>query len=170
MPLPGDPVAAGRLLAALFQGVEPRLWSDLEETGAVPPGLEDSVRPEWECLALDACLRGLVASAGFGELTAGAVDAFHAAVLEVWAREVDELALAARRARLAARYEEYGARARGLESAGTARVSAVLGEAAAAHAFAPEPAPEALARLLAAMHEAVHEGAIAALATGPPDA
>lgn len=166
MALRSDPDASGRLLAAFFQEVEPRLWTDLAEAGAVPDGLEPAARAEWECLALDACLRGLVAAGGFGEHTAQAVDAFHAAVLEGWG--ADTLPLPERRERLRERYEEYGRIARELESKGAARVSAMLGETAAAHACAPAAAPEALSTLLAAMHEALVEGAAAALgaATG----
>jgi len=153
----------GRRLAAFFRSAGPRLWSDLAESGAVPEGLEREARAEWECLALDACLRGLVAVGGFGERTVRAVDEFHAAVLEGWAAEVAALALAARRERLTARYEEYGRIARDLEAAGAARVSAELGRVAAAHACAPGEPPEALAALLAAMHESLAEGAASLL-------
>jgi hypothetical protein len=163
MALNADPLASGRLLATLFQGVEPRLWQDLVEAGALPAEREGPVRSEWECLALDACLRGLVAAGGFGERTAQAVDEFHAAVLAGWAAEEPGQALAPRRERLAARYAEYGRVARDLEAAGAARVSAALGGSAAAHACVPAPPPAELARLLATMHEALVEGAIAAL-------
>lgn len=163
-----EPGASGRLLATLFLGVEPRLWSDLHETGAVPDGLEESVRSEWECLALDACLRGLVAAGGFGERTAEAVDEFHTAVLEGWTAAGPPEALAPRRERLAARYEEFGRLARELRAAGAAQVSATLGGAAAAHACAPAEPPAGLVTLLAAMHEAVVEGAVAMLRPAPP--
>jgi hypothetical protein len=159
--LKDDPAASGRLLATMFQGVEPRLWAELAEALALPAGREEAARAEWECLALDACLRGLVAAGGFGERTAQAVDAFHTAVLEAWG--ADAAALPARRERLRARYEEYGRIARELEAKGAARVSAMLGATAAAHACAPEAAPEALGALLATMHESLVEGAAAAL-------
>jgi hypothetical protein len=159
--LRADPAESGRLLAALFEGVEPRLWADLSEAGVAPAGGETAARAEWECLALDACLRGLVAAGGFGERTAQAVDAFHESLLEIWT--ADGAPLAPRRERLTARYEEYGRLARELEAKGAARVSAVLGATAAAHACAPAAPPEALAALLAAMHEALVEGAIATL-------
>ena len=166
MSLRDDPAASGRLLAMLFAGVEPRLWADLVETGRVPAERTDAARAEWECLALDACLRGLVAAGGFGERTAEAVDAFHTAVLEQWSGAGTPLA--PRRERLTARYEEYGALARGLEAAGAARVSATLGATAAAHACAPGAAPEELATFLGAMHEAITEGALAALTPERP--
>lgn len=161
MSLRDDPAASGRLLAMLFAGVEPRLWADLAETGRVPAAHADAARAEWECLALDACLRGLVAAGGFGERTAEAVDAFHTAVLEGWSAA--GAPVAPRRERLTARYEEYGALARGLEAKGAARVSATLGEAAATHACAPESPPAELAAFFGAMHEAITEGAAAAL-------
>lgn len=163
MALNADPAASGRLLAALFRGAESRLWGDLEETGTVPAGREAALRAEWECLALDACLRGMVAAGGFGEGTARAVDEFHVAVLEGWAAGGPDAELAARRERLTARYEEYGRLARDLEAAGAARVSATLGASAAAHACAPGEVPREVAALLAAMHEALVEGAVAAL-------
>jgi hypothetical protein len=168
MALKDDPVASGRLLASLFQGVEPRLWTDLTDTGAVPAGAETAARAEWECLALDACLRGLVAAGGFGERTVEAVDEFHAAVLAGWAGEAGAGDLDERRSRLTARYEEYGRIARELESKGAARVSAMLGATAAAHACSPGAPPESLAALLAAMHEALVEGAMAALRLPDP--
>lgn len=164
MPLSDDPEASGRRLAMFFAAVEPRLWADVGETGAVPAGGEPAARAEWECLALDACLRGLVAAGGFGERTAQAVDAFHTAVLERWTAE--GAPLDARRERLRARYEEYGRIARELESKGAARVSATLGATAAAHACGAAPSNEALGALFAAMHESLVEGAAAALASG----
>lgn len=162
------PRALGRPLAAFFLAAEPRLWRDLAETGAVPAGREAGARSEWECLALDACLRGLVAAGDFRDRTAAEVDEFHAAVLEAWAAQGTAGALAARRERLTARYEEYGRIARNLEAAGASRVSASLGEAPAAHACAGDPAPAALASVLAAMHESLAEGAAALL--GEPEA
>lgn len=161
-----DPATRGLRLAAFFRATEARLWSDLAESGAVPAGRDARVRAEWECLALDACLRGLVAAGGFGDATARAVDAFHAAVLEGWAAGGPPEALAPRRERLAARYEENGRTARALEAAGAARVSAALGASAAGHACAPGDAPPSLAGLLAAMHESLAEGAAAFLREG----
>ncbi len=154
-----DRAARGPRLAAFFLAAEPRLWGDLAESGTVPVGLEAQVRAEWECLALDACLRGLVAAGDFRDRTAADVDEFHTALLEAWSEAGDGAALAERRDRLRARYEEYGAIARNLESAGAARVSSSLGGAAAAHACAP--APPALAAVFAAMHESLAEGAAA---------
>lgn len=158
-----EPAANGLRLADFFRGAEPRLWGDLADSGAVPAGLGGPARAEWECLALDACLRGLVAAGGFGDATARAVDGFHAALLEGWAAGAPVAALAARRERLTARYEEYGRIARDLEASGAARVSAAIGAAAAAHACAPAAAPDALAAVFAALHESLAEGAAAFL-------
>ena len=165
-----EPVAHGRRLAAFFRAAEPRLWRDLAESGAVPGEREREARAEWECLALDACLRGLVAAGDFRDRTAQEVDEFHAAVLEDWAAGGTVESLAARRERLTARYEEYGRLARSLEAAGAARVSATLGETAAGHACSPAPAPAALASVFAAMHESLAEGAAAMLREGAPEA
>jgi hypothetical protein len=161
-----QPAAHGRRLAAFFRAAEPRLWRDLAESGAVPGGREREARAEWECLALDACLRGLVAAGDFRDHTAHEVDEFHAAVLEGWAAGGSVESLAVRRERLTARYEEYGRLARGLEAAGAARVSATLGESAATHACAPAAAPAALASVFATMHESLAEGAAAMLRDG----
>lgn len=161
-----EPAGHGRRLAAFFHAAEPRLWRDLAESGAVPGDRESGARAEWECLALDACLRGLVAAGDFRDRTAEEVDEFHAAVLEGWAASSPVESLAARRERLTARYEEYGRLARGLEAAGAARVSATLGEAAAGHACAPAPPPAALATVFAAMHESLAEGAATMLREG----
>lgn len=161
--------AAGRRLAAFCRTAEARLWRDLAESGAVPAGRESRARAEWECLALEACLRGLVAAGGFGDRTAREVDEFHAAVLEGWAAEGTVEALAARRERLTARYEEYGRLARGLQAAGAARVSAAIGAAAAAHASGAGPAPAALAETFAALHESLAEGAVAVLRDAAAD-
>ena len=161
-----EPAAHGRRLAAFFRAAEPRLWRDLAESGAVPADHEREARAEWECLALDACLRGLVAAGDFRDRTAEEVDEFHAAVLEDWAARGPVDSLAARRERLTARYEEYGRLARGLEAAGASRVSATLGETAATHACAPAAAPAALASVFAAMHESLAEGAATMLRDG----
>ncbi len=155
--------ADARRLAGFFRGAEARLWADLAESGAVPAGRGAAARAEWECVALHACLRGLVAAGGFGERTADAVDAFHAAVLGAWSGESGAEAPAARRARLLARYEEYGALARGLEASGAGRVAAAIVAAAAARAGAGEP----LAGHFAALHESLAEGAAAFLGAGP---
>jgi len=151
--------ADARRLAGFFRGAEARLWTDLAESGAVPAGGGAAARAEWECVALHACLRGLVAAVGFGDRAAEAVDAFHAAVLEGWPGDAGAEDPAVRRARLLARYEEYGALARGAEAAGAAGVPAAIGAAAARHAGAGA----ALAGHFAALHESLAEGAAAFL-------
>jgi hypothetical protein len=155
-----DPEARGAALARFHLAVAPRLAADLADSGAVPAGA--AAADEWECLAVHASVRGLVAASGFGAATALAVDAFHRAVLEAWMEASPSLeAFDARRLRLADRHAEYGAI--GLdEPAGDAHRR--LGEAAARHAGAPD-APD-LAALLAALHEALAEGAAEAVRRG----
>src|SRR2546428_12062090 len=63
-----DPVRRGRALADFYRAVAPRLFRDLEESGVLPdagdPQARALAREEWECFALYACVRGLVAAGG----------------------------------------------------------------------------------------------------------
>src|SRR2546428_5420426 len=74
-----DPVRRGRALADFYRAVAPRLFRDLEESGVLPdagdPQARALAREEWECFALYACVRGLVAAGGFNPETGAAVDA-----------------------------------------------------------------------------------------------
>jgi len=162
-----DPAARGRALAAFFFAVEPALWGDLEESGRLPGSATPTARREWECFALYACVRGLVAAGGFNTETAAAVDHLHDAVVARWAVEADEPEpLAARRERVADRYAEYGRIGQELESRGAHLVTARLGEAAAAHLCAPLGPPEGLAAMVGELHEALAEGAAEAVRRG----
>jgi hypothetical protein len=160
-----DPGARGRILAALHAAVAPSLFDHLAETGLLPDGAEARARArdEWELFALYACVRGLVAAAGFGAGTAEAIDAFHLQVLETWVaggatlEEVRE-----RRDRMKERYEEYGTLAREGGAVGAKDLSRRLGQAAARHMTGAEPAPD-LAEMAGALHESLAEGAAAAL-------
>ena len=108
-----DPERRGRALAEFFRMVSPRLFRDLEESGALPRSDAAALaraRDEWDCFALYACVRGLVAAGGFNRETAAAIDAMHERVLERWAAEPDaHEPFDARRARISERYSEYGA-------------------------------------------------------------
>jgi hypothetical protein len=151
-----DPLARGRALAGFFLATSPRLFAELEESGVLPataPRAE--ARLEWECFALYACVRGLVAAGGFNRETAAAIDAMHGSVLETWEREGDA---AARRARVAERYSEYGGIGQEHGAAGAASVSERLGRAAARH-LAGAPAEGPLAEIAGQLHEALAEGA-----------
>ena len=79
-----DPARRGRSLAAFYDAVSPRLLRDLEESGALPAEADAAARErwrtEWECFALYACVRGLVAAGGFNRETGAAIDALHEAV------------------------------------------------------------------------------------------
>lgn len=151
-------VAIGRALAEYFFTVEPDLWRDLDESGAFAnaPG----ARAEWECLALHACVRGLVAADGFHDATADALDAMHEAVLERWIAAADPAAVADRRARVADRYGEYGRIGHEHDGAPLDAIAAALGAAAAKHAFAPARSEEDAVTAFAHLHGAMTEGAL----------
>lgn len=163
-----DPAARGQALADFHFGVAPALYSDLVESGMVPESVNATrARLEWDCLALYACVRGLVAAGGFNTETAASVDSLHAAVLERWAADSSPSEpIEARRARVAERYAEYGRIGQELEASGAALVTARLGEACAAHVTAPDVPPAALGETLGALHEALVEGATEAVRRG----
>ena len=153
-----DPERRGRALATFALAAIPRLWQDVAESGELPD--EPALRHEWECFALYACVRGLVAAGGFNRETAAAVDAMHEAVLEAWSTE-DAAAFDARRARAAERYAEYGALGQEGGASGAATVTARLGEACARHLRASDDGD--LAGLVGVVHEALAEGAAEAV-------
>ena len=162
-----DPVSRGRALAELYAALEPRLFADLEESGVLPADARaDDVRAEWQCFALYACVRGLVAAGGFNRETAAAIDALHEDVLERWLEESGAgAAFDARRARVAERYAEYGTIGQEGGAAGAATVTARLGDAAARHLARVAPTAE-LGALAGALHEALAEGAAEAVRRG----
>jgi len=155
-----DPAERGRALAEFAQAVIPRLWSDLESSGALPSSGEDA-RREWTCFALYACVRGLVAAGGFNRETAAAIDAMHAGVLESQAAE-DPEGFDALRALVSERYGEYGTIGQEGGASGAESVTQRLGEACARHLIAlGRETPitvEALGELVGGMHEALSEG------------
>lgn len=163
-----DPVRRGQAAAAFFIAVEPALFADLDETGVLPrspdPGTAAAVRGEWQCFALYACVRGLVAAGGFNRETALAIDALHHDVLEAWCLESGEgPAFEARRARVAERYAEYGRIGQEGGASGAATVTQRLGEAAARHIAGAKSAHVDLAALVGGLHEALAEGAAEAV-------
>ena len=153
-----DPARRGQALAELFQSLAPRLFEEIVETGVLPhlPGeaAPDTARAEWDCFALYACVRGLVAAGGFNRETAAAIDALHERVLEAGDGATRSLA--------SERYAEYGAIGQEGGKAGAASVAQRLGEAAARHMVSGEP-PAALIELVGAMHESLAEGTTAAV-------
>jgi hypothetical protein len=159
-----DPARRGRTLAALFSAIAPRLFRDLEESGVLP-GADGRARErafaEWECFALYACIRALVAAGGFNRETGAAIEALHESVLGTPA--AGEPAQAAeRRARVAERYAEYGAIGQAGGAAGAATVTARLGEAAARHMAGGAP-EEGLMEVVGALHEQLLDGATEAV-------
>lgn len=156
-----DPLRRGRALAELFLSVAPRLHDQMGEAGVLAAA-DDVVhaREEWECFALYACVRGLVAAGGFNRETAAAIDALHERVLEAW-KEVAATpqAFEARRGMVAERYAEYGAIGQAGGAAGAATVAERLGQAAARHIARRDPAPAGLAELVGGLHESLAESA-----------
>jgi hypothetical protein len=152
-----DPARRGRSLAELVSRLGPRLFEEIVEAGVLPPEPDSSAptaRSEWTCFALYACVRGLVAAGGFNRETAAAIDALHEHALDP--------ADAALKALLSERYAEYGTIGQEGGKAGAASVTRRLGEAAARHMVAGEPA-EALVELVGALHESLAEGATEAV-------
>lgn len=152
-----DPRARGRALAEFYLDAAPRLFSQLEECGVLAAGAGESARREWECFALYACVRALVAAGGFNRETAFAIDAMHERVLEAWGPEAEDPS--ERRSRLADRYAEYGAIGQEHGAAGAATVTQRLGHAAARH-LAPDVDADDLAEVAGDLHEALLEGAV----------
>ena len=162
-----DPALRGRAAAAFFVAVEPSLFADVDEAGVLPRADDvrsAAIRREWQCFALYACVRGLVAAGGFNRETALAIDALHEDVLESWRLESGEgPAFDARRAQVAERYAEYGRIGQEGGAAGAATVTQRLGEAAARHIAGGEAAHPDLATLIGGLHEALAEGAAEAI-------
>ena len=156
-----DPISRGRSLGEFYFRMEPALWRDIVDSGQLPDDDDALARAEWECFALYACVRGLVAAGGFGEENMQALDALHDAVAEGW----DALANATpadteeRRERVAQRYDEYGEIARTQAPRGEDVVTTRLGEAAARHVCGTDIAPAELGTMLGELHEAVAQGA-----------
>jgi len=157
-----DPARRGRVLAELYRTLAPRLFQDLEGARVLPPGDEARRRAaeEWECFALYACVRGLIAAGGFNRETGIAIDAFHSTAVGDAAADERE---AERRGRISTRYAEYGGV--GLEGgkSGAASVTRRLGEAAARHIAGDAPASPELAELVGSLHESLAEGAAEAV-------
>ena len=152
-----DPAARAGHLAELYRVVEPSLWRDLLDSGTILETSAGLVQHEWRCLALYACVRGLVAAGGFNTETVAAVDQLHAIVSGDWPE--------AERALLAERYAEYGRIGQELEHAGAAMVDQRLGQACAAH-LAPASRGPALGELLGVLHGSMVEGATEAVRAG----
>lgn len=155
--------ARARVLTTFFFSVEPGLWKDLLESGALE-GLEaETARREWECLALYGCVRGLVAVAGFDDTTADAMDQMHELILERWAAAPAEPggdeAAAGRHERIAGRYGEYGRIAHEREELGSRAVAEALGVRVARHMSGTDIANAELGVMLGELHEAMSEGA-----------
>ncbi len=166
-----DPEARGRALSDFYRTVEPRLFADLEQAGVLAAGSDAgalaTARREWQCFALYACVRGLVAAGGFNRETARAIDAMHESVLERWkAEEGSAETLEARRARISERYAEYGVIGQEGGASGAPTVTRRLGEAAARHLAGGAEASRELAEVVGGLHEALVEGSAEAVRRG----
>jgi hypothetical protein len=154
-----DPRERGRALAAFFLETAPRLFDEIVQSDTLPESASrDLARAEWECFALYACVRGLVAAGGFNRETAAAVDAMHEAVIEAWSSQPGG-APEPRRRRVADRYAEYGAIGQEHGAAGAASLAARLGRAAARHLAPDGGAAPALEEVAGGLHESLAEGA-----------
>ena len=162
-----DPAARGQRLATFYLAVAPRLLADLEESGGWPADRNAQARREWECFALYACVRGLVAAGGFNRETAAAIDALHEHVLAAWFAEGEaHEPFEQRRTRVSERYAEYGAIGQEGGASGAGTVTARLGAAAARHIAAPGAPARELAEFVGALHETLAEGAAEAVRMG----
>lgn len=158
-----DPARRGRMLAEFYRTVAPRLFRDIEESGVIPAaGARERARAEWECFALYACVRALVAAGGFNRETGAAIEALHDAALGPPAASGLDPG-AGRRALVAERYGEYGAIGQEGGAAGAATVTRRLGEAAAGHVAEDGRADDVLAELMGSLHEQLVEGATEAV-------
>jgi len=151
-----DPVERGRRMAAFHRDLAPRLFAQLDETGALAGLDHDRAWSEWECFSLYACVRGLVAAGGFNRETAAAIDA----LLEASA-PTGEI-----RQRLSDRFAEYGAIGQEGGKSGAATVTRRLGVAAARHMAFDAAADATLADLVGQLHESLAEGAAEAVRAG----
>ena len=156
------PIAAGQRVADFYARSVPRLFGDLAAAGAAPsePAARSRARDEWECFALFACVRGIVAASGFAPRTVETIDALHAAVFAGWDAES---AGEPRRALLSRRYPEYETLSQAGGAGGAADAAVRLGAAAAAH-LAGDAAPAAdMAELLGSLHESLAEAIVGLL-------
>ena len=162
------PAERGRVLARLLSELAPQLFQDLEESGLLgamaAPAARATARREWECFALYAGVRGLVASGGFNRETGAAIDALHEEALAGWSPEEHEGEEVSERRRLISeRYAEYGAIGQAGGKSGAATVPARLGKAAARHMLSGAEPDPALAELVGHLHESLAEGAAGAM-------
>ena len=150
----------GREIGEMFREQAPTLFADLLESGTLacgstPEALERA-RLEWECFALYACVRGIVAGADFGGPTAEAIDAFHAAAVPEPTSDAGLAAVAELRRRASERYDGYADIGKAGGASGAATVTLRLGSAAARHMLGAEPSLE-LAELVGGLHENLAE-------------
>lgn len=162
------PDERGRRVARFSARVSSQLFADLEASDLLPDDRSEPdrarARREWECFALYACVRGLVAAGGFNRETATAIESMHEQAMSEWdaappAGETSE----ERRRLLSERYEEYGTIGGEGGAAGAATLGVRLGEAAARHMVTDGGAKPELVSWLGGMHEAIAEGVVEAL-------
>jgi hypothetical protein len=121
-------------------------------------------RREWECFALYACVRGLIAAGGFNRETAAAIDALHESALADWNEtEHQGETLEERRRLISTRYAEYGEIGQAGGRSGAETVTQRLGAAAARWMSGTDEPPSALVETIGALHEELAMGAAEAV-------
>ena len=157
-----DPERRGRELAKLYATLAPRLFEDLAAAELLDSAAPARARAwrEWECFALYACVRGLVAAGGFNRETAAAIDALHEAALDAWVADArGGETLDERRRLISDRYAEYGAIGQAGGASGAATVAERLGLAAARHMSGVDDPPAVLSEAVGTLHEELVLGA-----------
>jgi hypothetical protein len=156
-----DPEAVGRDVAELFAAQAPALFEDLVSSGLLG-ALDGEARTlallEWECFALYACVRGIVAGGGFNRESGRAIEVLHDTAVPsrlASARSTDAETL---RRRVSERYEEYGTIGQEGGASGAATVTERLGRAAARHMMDAETPPAAAVETIGHLHESLAEG------------
>jgi hypothetical protein len=155
-----DPEAVAREVATLFVNHAPELFEELTASRALGP-LDDTARGhallEWECFALYACVRGIVAGNGFNRETARAIEVMHDVLVPSGLASAATTDAESLRARIAERYDEYGTIGQEGGASGAATVTERLGLAAARHMLGSEP-PAPAAETIGHLHESLTEG------------
>ena len=156
-----DPDAVGRAVAELFATQSPMLFDDLASSGvlgALDPAARTRALLEWECFALYACVRGIVAGGGFNQETGRAIEALHETAVPARLASASVTDAETIRRRVSERYEEYGTIGQEGGASGAATVTERLGRAAARHMLDADAPPAATVETIGHLHESLTEG------------
>lgn len=161
-----DPRALAVALDALLARLEESLWRELEESGMLPaPAVTPPrhARREWQVLALDAALRGLVAASGFDGETRVAAERLETLAQERWARRADGIA---HESHTRERLTTYAREVTALDARHEHEASRRLGVTCAIAMGAPSGSPEPLAGMLGELHASLVDGFAEAVRRG----